>query len=462
MGSVKPTIDQEVQTRYESSFESLANRCLGEPYNFHRVATMLLPGLLDSDLHSAKVVAACLRQFSKAGTYAPQTVAIECGMMPADAVTASMLDAEMDSPTAMDMFLQFHGQWAEMRISKFVDTWILKGLSSEEIQVEAARARKDFGLCSRLTSSDGKEDFEKRLLAAIDGKKFHFPVSPFLKSVREKVPYYEPGDYIVVAALTGNGKTYNALNQIHYLSVQGVPSCCINLENTPGNMQKRMWQIHSNTFFAPDLRGTDTEMQSYLTAWDEVKKMPFRSYNPGPSLPAIVSAIRQDWHERGIQFCVVDYAQLMNIPGYRGGRNYELGEISATFRALALELQIPIMVLAQMKQEVSKTGDKRGGLYDIKDCANFAQDATLVQCLYRPSVFNIKEDENGGEYAENYADIFIAKGRESGIALCEARFDHIKGFHDVEFDPSPFNHPPPLDYSIPDSARPDPKDFLPF
>jgi replicative DNA helicase len=322
-----------------------------------------------------------------------------------------------------------------MRVSKLVEGWVMRGLGSEEIQVEAAKARKELGLSARLSSSDGKEEFEKRLFAAIDGIKFEFPVSPFLASVREKVPYYEPGDYVVVAASTGTGKTYYALNQIHYISIKGVPSCLINLENTPANMQKRMWQMHSKIRFRPDLRGTDEQIRHYLKAWEEVKAMPFRSYNPGPTLPAIVSAIRQDWNERRIQLAVVDYAQLINIPGYRGNRNYELGEISATFRALALELQIPVIVLAQMKQEVAKTSDKRGGLYDIKDCANFAQDATIVQCLYRPEMFDISTRElaNGSiePYPEKYADVFMAKGRESGVALSEARFDPVLGFFDA-------------------------------
>jgi replicative DNA helicase len=311
---------------------------------------------------------------------------------------------------------------------------VFQGLTSEEIQTEYARARKEFGLTARLTSSDGKEEFEKRLLAAIDGIQYKYPVTPYLKSMRDIVPYYEPGDYIVVAALSGQGKTYDALNQIYHNSLSGVPSCYINLEMTPANVQKRIWQMHTKEMFRPDLGGSDTQMQHYLKSWEEVKKMPFISYNPGRSIEAIVSTIRQDFYERGIQFAAVDYAQKMVSNAYRGARNYELSEISSELRALALELQIPIYVLAQMKQEVSKTHDKRGGMYDIKDCADFTQDATIVQCLYRPGYFDIThyETESGGSeiYPEGYADKFIAKGREIGTGLAKCRFDHIRGFYD--------------------------------
>lgn len=437
MGTSKRSIEEEVNLRYQTSFDTLANRCLGEPYNFHRVAAMLLPGLLNSDIHAAKLIKSCLTQYTKKSSYTPQSVALDCGLNAQDVIKLAQTDAEMTLPDAMDSFMHYHGQWAEMRLAKFTEGWVLKGMSSEEMQAAATLARKEFGLAARLTSSDGKEEFEAKLLAAIDGIEFTYPVRPALAEMRALVPYYEPGDYIVVAALTGQGKTYYALNQIHALSIQGIPSCCINLENTPANMQKRVWQMHAQRKFKSDLRGTDAEMQECLNKWEEVKKMPFRSYNPGPTLPAVLSTIRQDWHERGIQFAVVDYAQLMNVPGYRGGRNYELGEISAAFRALALELQIPIMVLAQLKQEVSKTGDKRGGLYDIKDCSNFAQDATMVQVLYRPGYFDITEREVGGgiePYPENYADVFVAKGRETGPALAAARFDPVKGFYDADFE----------------------------
>jgi hypothetical protein len=442
MGITKRTVAEECEIRYQTALETLANRCLGEPYNFHRVAHMLHVGMFDSRIYSA-IVLECLNQFDKNGNYSPQSVGIACGYNGSSggsidavgrAVEMAQRDSELTLPEAMDLFLVYLGQWSEIQIARKAEGWVFQGLTSEEIQTEYARARKEFGLTARLTSSDGKEEFEKRLLAAIDGIQYKYPVTPYLKSMRDIVPYYEPGDYIVVAALSGQGKTYDALNQIYHNSLSGVPSCYINLEMTPANVQKRIWQMHTKEMFRPDLGGSDTQMQHYLKSWEEVKKMPFISYNPGRSIEAIVSTIRQDFYERGIQFAAVDYAQKMVSNAYRGARNYELSEISSELRALALELQIPIYVLAQMKQEVSKTHDKRGGMYDIKDCADFTQDATIVQCLYRPGYFDIThyETESGGSeiYPEGYADKFIAKGREIGTGLAKCRFDHIRGFYD--------------------------------
>ena len=219
--------------------------------------------------------------------------------------------------------------------------------------------------------------------------------------------------------------------------------------------------MHSKCPFKADMRGTDAQMQHYLNAWEDVKKMPFKSFNPGTDLNSVLSTIRQDWNDRGIQFAAIDYGQLMNIPGYRGGRNYELGEISRALRSLALELQIPIMALAQTKQEVDKTATKRPGMYDVKDCSNFTQDATIVKALYRPSYHQIEVDEKGVPYPENYADHFIAKGREVGIALIECRYNWIEGFHDVP-ELTQFPIDPNEQSRIIEAARPSGKEDIPF
>lgn len=461
MGNTKRTIEEEVNERYESAFEILACRCLGEPYNFYRIAPMLLPGTLKSTLQAAKIVAACGAFFAKNDSYSPQAIALHIGIEPSYALEMSMRDSEMSLPEAMESFMLYYGQWVEMRIADYSKSWIMKGMSSEEMQVEQMKARKDYGLQTRLSTNDGKEEFEKILLAAIDGIQQSYPVSPYLSAQRKLIPFYEPGDYIVVQALSGVGKSYEANNQILHNSLLGVPSCLINLENTPKNNQKRIWQMHSKCPFKADMRGTDAQMQHYLNAWEDVKKMPFKSFNPGTDLNSVLSTIRQDWNDRGIQFAAIDYGQLMNIPGYRGGRNYELGEISRALRSLALELQIPIMALAQTKQEVDKTATKRPGMYDVKDCSNFTQDATIVKALYRPSYHQIEVDEKGVPYPENYADHFIAKGREVGIALVECRYNWIEGFHDTP-ELTQFPIDPSEQSRIIEAARPSGKDDIPF
>jgi DnaB-like helicase C terminal domain len=438
-----------VWDKYDRALETLACRAVGEPYNFFRVDSEIHPAMFGTGFFG-QVLAMCQKQFRRENRYSAHTVAAEMSVAPETISALAMRDTEIDLPFAFDMFRGIYGQFVEIQIADFVSGWIAQGKTSEEVQVEAGKMRREKGVTPRATGSDGKDEFQAELFAALEGKVFDYPVKPHLAELRKLVPHYEPGEYIVVAALSGVGKTYYGLNTIYHNSLRGIPSCCINLENTPKNIQKRIWQMHGGNKFRRNLECSDDETRKHLKVWEEVKKMPFKSLNPGPTLPAILSAIRHDYNERGIQFALIDYAQLISIPGYRGGRNYELGEISAAFRALSLELQIPIMVLAQMKQEVSKTGDRRGGMYDIKDCANFAQDATFVQTLYRPFYFEIYEDANGNPYTEKDAEVTVVKGRETGRMITACEFDPIRGYHDAE--PEFSTQPEPKDFTIPQSA----------
>jgi hypothetical protein len=423
-----------IRERYADALQVLACRALAEPYNFHRIDADLHAAMLDTTAWGS-IIAACQKQFRTIRQYTPHSIAGEVGMKIDDLSAYAARHAETDLAFAFEWFTRIHGQFTEARISELVPGWIMQGKTSEEIKIEADKARHEMGLNSRTCGSDGIDEFERRLYMALDGHIVDYPVKPFLKTMRALTPAYEPGDYIAIAALSGIGKTYYALNQIYYSALQGVPSCYINLEMQPSNVLKRMFQMQAGEYFAANMKASDAITARRMKAWEDVKRLPVKSLNPGPSLHGILSTIRQQWNERGIQLAVIDYAQLISVPGFGGGRNYELGEVSLQLRALALELQIPIFAMAQMKQEVSKTADKRGGMYDIKDCANFAQDATFVQCLYRPAYWNITEytNERGvvEDYPEGYADVFNAKGRETGTALAECRFDPILGFYDV-------------------------------
>lgn len=434
--------------QYDNALETLACRCAGEPYNFYRVDADIHPAMLGDTFHG-KVVAACQSQFRRDGRYTAHTVA---GLLnvPTETLTAlAQRDAEIELSAAFDFFRDVYGQFVEVQIADYVSGWVMQGKTSEEIQVLASNFRQEKGAKARQAGSDGTAEFERQLLDAIDGKKHTYPVKPHLAKMRELTPDYAPGDYIVVAALSGIGKSYYAQNTIFYNALNGVQSCYINLEMSPDAVQKRLWQMSSGEHFRRDLRGTDEQGIARLAAWETVKKMAVRSHNPGRALPAILSTIRHEWNDRGIGLAVIDYAQLVNIPGYKGARNYELGEVSAEFRALALDLKIPIIVLAQLKQEVMKYGDRRGGLYDIKDCANFAQDATFVHVLHRPN--EVLKDGEASEFEDDYADVTNVKGRETGRARAECRFDPVRGFFD-KADPVFPSMPAPTDYSIPKSA----------
>ena len=441
---LSPTaIQTTVFEQYEKALECLACRMLGEPFNAHRVDAKVMPEMLSGGLWG-QIVAECQKQYPQSARYTAGTVADALKIQRDTAFEFARRHTELDLAFAFELFFAIYCRYVEAQVADFTAGWIVQGLTAEEIRVNADKMRREKGATLKATGSDGKVEFEAELLAALDGKVVDYPVKPHIRKMREIVPHYEPGAYVVTAALSGVGKTYYALNTIYHNSVQGIPCCYINLEMSPKDVVKRMWQIHGGTKFNRRMSVTDAEIEKHIRTFDDVCKLPFYAHNPGRTLPAILATIRNEYVERRVQLVVIDYAQLIVSPEYRGNRNYELGEISASLRALALDLNIVIVVMAQLRQEVMKTGDRKGGLYDVKDCANFTQDASFVHLLYRPFYLEVYQDETGNDYAMNYAEVRTVKGRETGKIEVVCQFDEIHGFQDPEPISNQFPVVPPV------------------
>jgi len=435
MGDFQQTAQQKLYTHLQTALEMLAKRVLGEPYNMHRVEDQIKKEMLPPGVWS-EIITECLKQFKKTGSYSASTVAVSLSRDVGELQGFSMEESGMDLVTAFDFFFDSYCRYSETEIMQHQTNWLLDGDTNTEIIAKAEKMRREKGMGARVHHSDGREEFEQELYSSFEGIVYDYPVKPFLESLRSQIPFFEPGEYVVVAMLSGGGKSYFSVGQLLYSANQNIPSLLINLEKAPKNTQKRMWQMECNMQFQRNFSGMDIqEMMKLKAAWERIKALPVRVVNPGPYLHNIVSEIRRHRYERGIEFAVVDYAQLVYINGYKGGRVNELTEISAMFRALSLELGIPIIVLAQVKQEVMQRPDKRAFMYDVADCKNFTQDASLILLPYRPDYVNVFDRETGPgvieSYPEGYADVYVGKGSEYGRLGAECRFNHIKGFYDV-------------------------------
>lgn len=449
----------EVFQHYDKALELLACRILAEPYNAHQVEAEIQPAMLIGTF--GEVILECQKQFRESRRYSPQTVAMALNRDRASLQNWTQRDTEIDLPAAWEMFRHIYGQWVEQQIAESVAGWIRDGLSTEEIKTQGDKVRKDKGISARVVVDDGKAEFQKELVAALDGKVIEYPVRPPLDSLRFHIPFFEPGEYCIVAGRTGMGKSYFAQNCIHYAARQGIQSVYLNLENKPKHMQKRLWQMETGAAFQRDMRNiTDKQRMEYVEAWEKVSKYPTRIFNPGRQLQQVTNAIRSEYYDRGVQLAVVDYIQLLRANDRRG-RVDELAEISAELRALALELDLPIIVLAQMNRESEKNGDKRPSLTGIRSSGDLEQDATSVLLLYRPGYYEIHADDEGNPYPPEYADIHIAKGRETGPGFAKCRFNAVKGFYDP-IEQVFSNTPPPLVQDIPAGARPGWDEDVPF
>jgi len=227
---------------------------------------------------------------------------------------------------------------------------------------------------------------------------------------------FQPGEFIVVAARPSIGKTSFALNVLHNVCVvQRRPAALFSLEMPAEQIASNFLCIHNKIDTHDFRRGTLKAKDWGLleSSLDDLVDLPlYIDDSPSLRILDLRARARRLRHRHGIELVVVDYLQLMSANKAHENRATEVAEISQGLKALARELKVPVLAVAQLSRRVEQE-QRRPRLSDLRESGAIEQDADVVLLLHRPQ--DVSEDPD--DVAANQADIIVAKQRNGPTGL---------------------------------------------
>jgi replicative DNA helicase len=223
----------------------------------------------------------------------------------------------------------------------------------------------------------------------------------------------QPGELVVIAGRPSMGKTTLALNIAENAAIGSKVATAIYSMEMPSQQLAfrmisslgRVDQTHLRTGNFPD-----EDWSRINTAVQLMSEAPiFIDDTPSLSPTEIRARARRLHREHGLGLIVIDYLQLMQVEGSKENRATEISEISRSLKALAKELEVPVIALSQLNRSVEQRTDKRPVMSDLRESGAIEQDADLIVFIYREEVYNQDTPRKG------IADIAIAKQRNGPI-----------------------------------------------
>ncbi len=232
------------------------------------------------------------------------------------------------------------------------------------------------------------------------------------------------GELIIIAGRPGMGKTSFALNIAENIALKNkMPAAIFSLEMPGVQLVQRMLSSCARVDQSVMKRGdvTHDDMDKIFVAMNELKSAPIHIADAsGINVIDLRARARRLADRVGkLGIIVIDYVQIM--PGIHSGSNsnraQEIAEISRSLKTLALELDVPIILLSQLNREVESRTDKRPNISDLRESGALEQDADIILLLYRDDYYNREDSKEKG-----LAEVNIAKNRSGSTGTIKLAF----------------------------------------
>ncbi|GGZ90878.1 replicative DNA helicase [Ignatzschineria ureiclastica] len=231
----------------------------------------------------------------------------------------------------------------------------------------------------------------------------------------------QSGDMIIVAGRPSMGKTTLAMNMVERVAMYtNKPVAIFSLEMPAEQLVMRMFAsiggIEQGKIRTGELNDLEAKKLSDATQTLARTKI-FIDDTSGLSPSEVRSRARRLQRDHGqLGLIMVDYLQLMSVPGMSDQRVAEVSEISRSLKLMARELNVPVIVLSQLNRSLEQRPNKRPVMSDLRDSGAIEQDADLICFIYRDEVYNDESPEKG------VAEVIIAKQRNGPIGTVKLSF----------------------------------------
>jgi replicative DNA helicase len=275
------------------------------------------------------------------------------------------------------------------------------------------------------------ESFERLgLLASNDGGLRGVPMG--FRQMDRLMGGLQKSDLIILAARPSMGKTTFALNIAENVALQqkktvGIFSLEMSKEQLVDKMLSSLSQVDSWKLRNGNLNEED--MSQLIEAQAELAEAKlFIEDSAGASIMEVRTKARRLMSEHGLDLLVIDYLQLMSGSATKSNsenRVQEVSEISRSLKALAKELNVPIIALSQLSRAVEARNDKRPMLSDLRESGSIEQDADVVMFLYRDDYYNKNKEEHN-----HLVEVLVSKHRNgpTGDVRLSAQLQHSRFF----------------------------------